>query len=51
MKASGIFPMSWDDEFGQHVIFTNIPQPEESNIEIISVLFNYGMVSDMYTRK
>ena len=54
MKASIIFLMSGDDEIGQHIIPTNIPRysgRQESKIEIISVIGNYGMGSDMHKIK
>ena len=43
--------MLGDDEVGQHVIPTNLPGPQESNRDKISVLGKYDMVSDMYERK
>ena len=51
MQASGILPMSGDDEVGQHVNLNNITGPQESNIDIIYVLGNDGMGLDMHTRK
>ena len=54
MKASIIFLVSRDDEIGQHIVPTNIPRysgPQESKIDIISVLGNYGMGSDMHKIK
>ena len=37
--------------FGKHVNLTNITGPQESNIEIISVIGNDGMCLGMHTRK
>ena len=36
-----------DNEIGQHIIPTNIPVPQESKIDIIYVLGNYRIGSDM----
>ena len=43
--------MSGNDEVGQNVNLTNIPVPQESKKEVISILGNDGMGSDIHTRK
>ena len=43
--------MSGDDEVGQNVDLNNIPGPQESKKEIIYVLGNDRMGSDMHTIK
>ena len=43
--------VGWWDEVGQHINLTNIPGPQKSKREIISVLGNNGMGSDINTRK
>ena len=50
MRASNTFPILVDDEVGQHVNLNNTSGPQETNRDIISVLGNDGMVSDMHTR-
>ena len=51
MRAGRRFPILGDDEVGQHVNLTNIPVPQESKRDTISVLVNDGMGSDTHTRK
>ena len=43
--------MSGYDEIGQHINLTNIQGPKKSKIEIMSVLVNYMMDSDIHTIK
>ena len=50
-KASGIMLVSGGDEVVQHFSPTNIPGPKYPKRDIISVLGNNGMGSDMHTRK
>ena len=49
MRVSNWFPMSGDGDIDQHASLTNIPGPQESKRDIIYVLVNDGMVSDMHT--
>ena len=51
MKASGILQMSGCDEADQYISPTNIPGPQEPKIDIMRVLGNNGMCSDIRTRK
>ena len=43
--------MSGDDQIGQQISATNITGPQESNRDVISVIGDDDMVSDMHTRK
>ena len=49
MKSSALFLRYCD--IGLHVIFSNTPVPQEPKRNIITVLGNNGISSDMRTRK
>ena len=51
MKSNGIFPMSRDNDVGQHVSPTNIPGPQEPKRDIIYFLGTNWMAQDIDKRK
>ena len=51
IKASGVFPVCWYDQVGQHFIPTNIPGSQKSDKDKLSVLGNNWMSSDIHARK
>ena len=51
ITACNRFLMSVYDEVGQNVNLTNIPERQESKIEIISILGSDGMGSNIHKRK